>query len=222
MTGPDGSPRFSEAERAGVYRAIRERRDMRHFRPDPLDSELLGRLLEAAVQAPSVGYMQPWRFIRILNPALRQTIHDLVEREQEATAQACGERAQEVRRLKLQGILECGELLAVALVDGRERYVLGRRTMPEMDLCSVACAIQNLWLAARAEGVGMGWVSLFQPEDLARLLGLPEGARPVALLCLGRVDAFYPKPMLQTLVWDSRRALDELVFRDAWGRADKE
>jgi len=119
MTGSDIAPSYSEVECAAVYRAIRERRNMRHFRPDPLDPELLGRLLEAAVEAPSVGYMQPWRFIRVLDLALRHAIHAMVEREQEATAQACGERAQEVRRLKLQGILECGELLAVALMDGR-------------------------------------------------------------------------------------------------------
>jgi len=219
---PSPQHSFPETERTAVYRAIRERRDMRHFRPDPIDPEVLGRLLEAAVQAPSVGYMQPWRFIRVLDPALRQSIHAMVEQEHEATAQACGERAQEVRRLKLQGILECGELLVVALADGRERFVLGRRTMPEMDLCSVACAIQNLWLAARAEGLGMGWVSLFEPEALASLLGLPDDARPLAILCLGHVDAFYPEPMLETLGWDSRRSLTELVFRDTWGRPDKE
>jgi len=91
-----------------------------------------------------------------------------------------------------------------------------------MDLCSVACAIQNLWLAAHAEGVGMGWVPLFEPVALARLLGFPAGARPVALLCLGRVDAFYPEPMLETQGWDSLRSLGDLVFRDAWGRADQE
>ena len=220
---PSGSPQgFGPVERAAVYRAIRERRDMRHFRPDPVDPEVLERLLEAAVQAPSVGYMQPWRFIRVLDPGLRHAIHGMVAKEQEATAQACGGRAQEVRRLKLQGILECGELLVVALADGRERYLLGRRTMSEMDLCSVACAIQNLWLAARAEGLGMGWVSLFEPEALARLLGFPKGARPVALLCLGQVEAFYPKPMLETAGWDTRRPLAELIFRDTWGQPDTE
>lgn len=213
---------FGEAERAAVYRAIRERRDMRHFRPGPVDSDVLARLLGAAVQAPSVGFMQPWRFIRVLDPDRRQSIHAMVEQEQEATAEACGERAQEVRRLKLQGILDCSELLVVALADGRERYVLGRRTMPEMDLCSVSCAIQNLWLAARAEGLGMGWVSLFEPDTLAQLLELPEGARPVAVLCLGQVDTFYSEPMLETLGWDSRRLPAELVFRDTWGRRDLE
>jgi len=210
--------RYLDADRAAVYRVIRERRDMRHFRPDPIDPAVLARLLEAARLAPSVGYMQPWRFIRITNPALRRAIHALVRKECEATAAACGERSHEVRRLKLEGILECGELLVAALAEGRERYVLGRRTLPEMDLCSLACAIQNLWLAARAEGLGMGWVSLFEPDDLARLLNLPEGARPVAVLCLGHVNAFYPEPLLEIVGWDTPRPVHEIVFENSWGR----
>ena len=210
--------RYPDGDRAAVYRVIRERRDMRHFRRGAIDPAVLRRLLEAAHLAPSVGYMQPWRFIRITDPALRRAIHAQVRAECEATAEACGSRADEVRRLKLEGILECGELLVAALADGRENYVLGRRTLPEMDLCSVACAIQNLWLAARAEGLGMGWVSLFEPDELARLLNLPEGARPVAVLCLGHVEAFYPEPLLETVGWDTRRAMDETVFENGWGR----
>lgn len=209
---------YPQADRAAVYRVIRERRDMRHFRPDPVDPAVLSRLIEAAHLAPSVGYMQPWRFIRITDPKLRRAIHALAMAEREATAKDCGERADEVRKLKLEGILECGELLVVALTDGRERYVLGRRTLPEMDLCSVACAIQNLWLAARAEGLGMGWVSLFDPEKLARLLNLPEGARSVAVLCLGHVNAFYPEPLLETVGWDTRRPLEAIVFENGWGQ----
>lgn len=210
--------RYSEADRAAVYRVIRERRDMRHFVSDPIDPAVLQRVLEAAHLAPSVGYMQPWRFIRITDFELRRAIHALVSAEREATAKACGERAEEVRTLKLEGILDCGELLVTALIGGRERYILGRRTLPEMDLCSAACAIQNLWLAARAEGLGMGWVSLFDPEALGRLLGLPEGARPVAVLCLGQVEDFYPEPLLETAGWDSRRPLEEIVFENGWGQ----
>ncbi len=184
------SHRYADPEVAAVYRAIYERRDMRHFRPDPVDEAVLARLLAAAHRAPSVGYMQPWRFIRIQDPKLRQTIHALAQEEQECTADACGARAERVRGLKLEGILECGELLVVALPEGREAYVVGRRTMPEMDLCLAACAIQNLWLAART----------------------------LAVLCLGHVDAFYPEPLLETLGWDSRRPLTDLVFHDTWGR----
>jgi 5,6-dimethylbenzimidazole synthase len=191
---------------------------MRHFRPGPVPPEVLARLLEAAHLAPSVGYMQPWRFLRIVRAEIRAAIHALVAAEAEATALACGERAAEVRRLKLEGIRECGELLVVALADGREAYTLGRRTLPEMDLCSCACAIQNLWLAARAEGLGLGWVSLFDPQALGELLALPPGARPVAVLCLGQVEAFYPEPLLETMGWDRRRVLADLIFEDQWGQ----
>lgn len=120
-------------------------------------------------------------------------------------------------RLKVEGVRECGELLAVALMDRREEHIFGRRTLPEMDLASVACAIQNVWLAARAEGLGMGWVSLFDPVQLAQLLALPAGAKPVALLCLGQVAQFYPRPMLEQEGWAARQQLDQLVFENCWG-----
>ena len=138
------------------------RRDMRHFLPDPLDEALVGRLLAAAHMAPSVGLMQPWRFIRIRDPALRAGIHAIVEEERIKTAQALAEREDEFMRLKVEGILDCGELLIAALSDGRDGHVFGRRTMPEMDLASVACAIQNLGGWPRAPRTS-GWagVSLF-------------------------------------------------------------
>ncbi|MFW5910493.1 MAG: 5,6-dimethylbenzimidazole synthase [Thiohalospira sp.] len=207
---------FTDAERAAVYRVIGERRDMRHFRPDPVDEATLQRLLEAAHRAPSVGYMQPWRFIRITDPARREAIHALVEAERQRTAEAMGERQEAFLRLKVEGVRESGELLAAALMPEREGHVFGRRTLPEMDLASVACAIQNLWLAARAEGLGMGWVSIFDPEALRRELAIPEGGRPVALLCLGHVEAFYDRPMLEQEGWDQRRPLEELVHTDYW------
>ncbi|QGZ31801.1 5,6-dimethylbenzimidazole synthase [Stutzerimonas stutzeri] len=207
---------FPEAERAGVYRAIAERRDMRHFRGGEVAPDVLARLLEAAHQAPSVGLMQPWRFVRIRRTALRSAIAELVERERLLTAQALGERGREFMQLKVEGIRECAELLVVALMEGREEHVFGRRTMPRMDLASAACAIQNLWLAARAEGLGVGWVSLFDPQALADLLRMPSGAEPVAIICLGPVDAFYPAPMLSMQGWTQPRPLTELVFVDGW------
>jgi len=213
--------RYSPAELAAVYRVIQERRDMRHFLPDPVAPEVLLRLLQAAHLAPSVGFMQPWRFIRISDRALREQIHALVEAERRQTAEQLGERGDDFMRLKVEGILECGELLVAALMDGRERHVFGRRTLPEMDLASVACAIQNLWLAARAEGLGMGWVSLFDPEQLGALLGLPPGAKPVAVLCLGHVPAFYPKPMLELENWAHRQPLEELVSENGWPKDDE-
>jgi 5,6-dimethylbenzimidazole synthase len=207
---------FTPEEIATIYRVIGVRRDMRHFLPDPLDDALLGRLLGAAHMAPSVGLMQPWRFIRIRDLALRASVHALVESERVKTAQALAEREDEFMRLKVEGILECGELIVAALADGREAHVFGRRTMPEMDLASVACAIQNLWLAARAENVGMGWVSLFDPEALRVLIHMPEGSRPVAVLCLGYVSAFYQNPMLEEARWAHRFELERMVQIDYW------
>lgn len=207
---------FSAEERAAVYRAIGERRDMRHFVPGEVPAELLGRLLQAAHQAPSVGLMQPWRFIRIRRAELREAIGQLVEEERQRTAEALGERSAEFMRLKVEGIGECAELLVAALMDGRETHIFGRRTLPEMDLASLACAIQNLWLAARAEGLGMGWVSLFDPHALAELLQMPAGAKPVAILCLGPVREFYPQPMLELEGWRQARPLSELLFENQW------
>ncbi len=208
---------FSPEERAAVYRAIAERRDMRHFSGGEVAPEVLARLLEAAHQAPSVGLMQPWRFIRISRPTLREAIHGLVDEERLRTAEALGERSDEFMRLKVEGIRDCAELLVVALMDGREAHVFGRRTLPEMDLASLACAIQNLWLAARAEGLGMGWVSLFEPQALADLLGMPTGSKPLAVLCLGPVTQFYDAPMLVQEGWATPRPLSELLFENQWG-----
>ena len=208
--------RFSDPEIAAVYRAIAERRDMRHFRPDPVDPALLQRLLWAAHHAPSVGFMQPWRFIRVTSRALREQMHALVETERLATARALGEREDDFMRLKVEGLLDAGEVVVVALADGREKHVFGRRTLPEMDLASVACAIQNMWLAARAEGIGLGWVSIFDPLELARLLGMPDGARPVAILCIGHVEAFYPRPMLELEQWAERMPIDSVMAENAW------
>jgi len=208
---------FSDAERAALYRAIGERRDMRHFAGGEVAPALLARLLAAAHQAPSVGLMQPWRFIRITRRDLRTRIQALVEEERLRTADALGERADAFMTLKVEGINDCAELLVAALMDQREPHIFGRRTLPEMDLASLACAIQNLWLAARAEGLGMGWVSLFDPVALAELLGMPAGAKPVAVLCLGPVAEFYPAPMLVLENWAEERPLSDLLYHNQWG-----
>ncbi|MBX8588831.1 5,6-dimethylbenzimidazole synthase [Pseudomonas cichorii] len=208
---------FSPQERAAVYRAIAVRRDMRHFSGGSVAPELLARLLEAAHQAPSVGLMQPWRFIRISDPALRAHMQAQVEEERVRTAEALGERADEFMKLKVEGISDCAEVLVAALMDDREKHIFGRRTLPEMDMASLSCAIQNLWLASRAEGLGMGWVSLFDPQALASLLGMPEGAKPLAILCLGPVEEFYPAPMLVLEGWAQARPLNELLYENQWG-----
>jgi 5,6-dimethylbenzimidazole synthase len=208
---------FSNVERAAVYRAIAARRDMRRFVPDSeIDPEVLSRLLHAAHAAPSVGLMQPWRFVRITDAGLRRRIHAIVDDERRRTATALGERQDEFLALKVEGILDCAELLVVGLCDHRERFVFGRRTMPQMDLASAACAIQNLWLAARAEGLGMGWVSIFDPVQLARLLEMPGAAEPIAILCLGPVPDFPDRPALELDNWAFARPLAEFVAENAW------
>jgi 5,6-dimethylbenzimidazole synthase len=214
---------FSVPERRAVYRAISERRDMRRFTPGGVVPEdVLARLLQAAHAAPSVGLMQPWRFVRITDDPLRRRIHALVDEERPLTAAALGERGEEFLALKVEGILDCAELFVVALCEDRKQHVFGRRTLPQMDLASVACAIQNLWLAARAEGLGMGWVSLFDPQRLADLLAMPAGAEPVAILCLGPVPEFPDRPALELDGWAFARPLSEFVSENRWDRLPAE
>ena len=212
--------RYKSSDLEAIYRVINERRDMRHFLPDPVSHNVLMRLFEAAHHAPSVGYMQPWRFIRITSSPLRSQLHDLVKQECLKTGDALSERGAEFMRLKVEGINECAELLVVALCEGREKYIFGRRTLPEMDLASASCAIQNMWLAARAEGLGMGWVSLFDPPRLAELLEMPAGSLPIAILCIGHVESFYDKPMLEKEGWDARRDLQDLISENSWKADD--
>ena len=208
---------YAPEQRSAVYRVIAERRDMRRFVPgSTVGEDVLARLLAAAHAAPSVGLMQPWRFIRVTDDAVRRRIHTLVDDERRLTATALGERSEEFLALKVEGILDCAELLVVALGEGREAHVFGRRTMPHMDMASVSCAIQNLWLAARAEGLGMGWVSLFDPCRLAELLGMPEDAEPVAILCLGPVPDFPDRPALELDQWAFGRPLAEFVSENGW------
>ena len=212
---------FTESEIAAVYRVIAERRDMRHFLPTPIVPETLASILNAAHKAPSVGLMQPWRFIRITDPNIRNSIHQLVDEERKLTAQAIGEyentaRMAEFLRLKVEGILDCGELLIATLCSKREQHIFGRRTLPEMDIASVSCAIQNMWLAARAEGLGMGWVSIFDPLKLGALLNVPEDAKPIAILCIGHVNTFYNEPMLVETGWKQARPLADMVMENTW------
>ncbi len=219
LTGVTGHA-FDDAERLAVYRAISERRDMREFVPgSSIPEPVLARLLAAAHAAPSVGLMQPWRFIRITDAGLRTALHALVDDERRLTADALGTRGDEFLALKVEGILTCAELFVVALGEDRDRHVFGRRTMPQMDLASVSCAIQNLWLAARVEGLGLGWVSIFDPDRLAALLNMPGDAEPVAILCLGPVPNFPDRPVLELEEWTFARPLAEFVSENGWAPA---
>jgi 5,6-dimethylbenzimidazole synthase len=208
---------YSDTDKEAIYRVMAERRDMRHFNGEPMDEALIHKLLHAAHTAPSVGLMQPWRFIRIKQAATREALHALVDKERALTADALGEQKQDFLKLKVEGILQCSALIVAALPDKRESYVFGRRTLPEMDLASLSCAIQNMWLAARAEGIGMGWVSLFDPDALKTLLNMPPDSHPIAILCIGPVDEFYEKPMLVLEDWKQETALSEFLFEDEWG-----
>lgn len=211
---------FSGPEQAAVYRAIFERRDCRRFLPDPLPEDLICRLLNAAHHAPSVGFMQPWSFLLIRSIEVRRRVHDAFQRANAAAAaQFPGERGELYRSLKLEGILEAPLNLCVTCDRSRHGpVVLGRTAQPEMDLYSTVCAVQNLWLAARAEGVGVGWVSIIEPADLRAALGLPDPVVPVAYLCLGRVPGFAGSPELGRLGWLDRIDLAPLVYEDRWGR----
>lgn len=212
--------RFSDAERGGVYRAIFERRDVRsQFLPDPIPADVLERLLRAAHHAPSVGFMQPWDFIVVEDPAVK---HEVKALHAQANAQAAhnyrDERAELYRQLKLEGIVESPINLCITCDRGRGgEHVLGRNTMLDADLFSACLAVQNLWLAARAEGIGVGWVSILEPRELARVLGLPEGVEPLAYLCLGYVSQFLERPELETRGWRPRLPLQDLVHANVWG-----
>lgn len=207
---------YTQADKDAIYRVIAQRRDMRHFINEPLEEGLLRRLLSVANQAPSVGLMQPWRFIRITEKTLKVSIKSLVETERNITADLLDKRKDEFLKLKVEGILSCAELIIVALPNGREKHIFGRRTMPDMDLASVSCAIQNMWLAARAEGIGLGWVSLFDPCELAALLNMPKDSRPVAILCIGHVEKFYEKPMLIEQNWAQVAPIEQFLYENSW------
>jgi 5,6-dimethylbenzimidazole synthase len=211
---------FSDAERAAVYRAIRERRDVRRFRPGDLPEEVVQRLLRAAAHAPSVGYMQPWNFLVIRDVRVRRQVHEAFLRANAAAQKLFPPELQgRYAALKLEGILESALNLCVTCDRGRfGPVVLGRTCQPDMDLFSAVCAVQNLWLAARAEGVGVGWVSILEPQELRRLLALPDGVVPVAYLCVGYAEAFPAEPELKTSGWLPEVPLADLVFHDRWGQ----
>ncbi|MDF3604857.1 5,6-dimethylbenzimidazole synthase [Paracoccus sp. DMF-8] len=210
---------FTDAERAAVYRAIHSRRDVRsQFLPDPLDDALVMRLLQAAHAAPSVGLMQPWDFILIRQADTRARIRAAFQAaNDEAQAMFHGERRALYSTLKLQGITDAP--LNICITCDRARggdVVLGRTHNRDTDLFSTVCAVQNLWLAARAEGVGVGWVSIFRDSDLRRVLRLPDHVVPVAYLCLGHVRELYTEPELQAKGWAQRLPLDQMIRRESW------
>jgi 5,6-dimethylbenzimidazole synthase len=213
------SEQFSSAERSTFYHIVESRRDVRAFRPDPVPEDVLFRILNAAHHAPSVGFMQPWNFIVIQDPATRAAIKSVFVRENDrAAATYTGARAALYGSLKLEGIEEAPINLCVTSDRTRSGpHVLGRNTIIDTDLYSTCCAIQNLWLAARAEGVGVGWVSILNNDDLRRILEIPPTVEPVAYLCLGYAQEFLDEPELQRRGWATRLPLSDLLFSNRWG-----
>ncbi|QIG51446.1 5,6-dimethylbenzimidazole synthase [Nordella sp. HKS 07] len=219
QTEPVSAGDFDAAARDAVYRAIFTRRDIRgQFLPCPVPDPVLARLLTAAHHAPSVGFMQPWNFIVIRDAGRKAQIRDLVRQARaEEVRHVADDRQALYRSLKLDGIVEAPVNLCITCDRSRaEGSPLGRWHNPEMDLYSTVCAVQNLWLAARAEGLGLGWVSILDKDALKALLALPAHVTPVAYLCLGYVSDFADRPELESKGWRKRLALDELISAESW------
>ncbi len=215
---------FSPAERAALYRVIESRRDVRAFRTDPIATETLARILGAAHHAPSVGLMQPWNFIVIRDAATKARVKTLFKVQNElAVANYAGARADLYRSLKLEGIEEAPINLCVTCDRTRSSpHVLGRNTVTDTDVYSTCCAIQNLWLAARVEGVGVGWVSILDYDDLRPIFGIPETVLPVAYLCVGYPRAFLGEPELQRRGWATQLPINQIIFEERWGNPPNE
>lgn len=212
---------FEVPDKEAVYRAIRSRRDIRRqFTGEPIPAKVLERLLDAAHHAPSVGFMQPWNFIVIRDGDVRARVKALAQEERRSFAATLPpERAARFRDLKVEGILESSLNICITCDPSRGGpHILGRHAIPETDRYSTCLAIANLWLAARAEGIGVGWVSFYRTRELREILGIPDEIEPVAYLCVGPVTEFPSGPDLEKAGWERRRRLPSLVFDEQWGR----
>lgn len=226
VTSMNATPRddFSQSERSAIYRAIYERRDVRsHFLPDAIPDGVLGRVLDAAHHAPSVGFMQPWDFIVIESASTRRSVYENFERANRRSAQIYeGERRDLYDSLKLAGILEAPVNICVTCDRSRlNGSGLGRQFDPMTDIYSTVCAVQNLWLAARAESLGVGWVSIVDKDELKATLNIPPNLSVIAYLCVGYVSEFRPRPELEEKGWEQRESLSRLIHFDTWGTRDE-
>ncbi|MFF1380199.1 nicotinate-nucleotide--dimethylbenzimidazole phosphoribosyltransferase [Streptomyces sp. NPDC058308] len=221
VSAGSAAPGYADAEREAVLRVMRERRDIRNgFRSDAIPHEVLLRVLEAAHTAPSVGHSQPWDFVVIKSAETRRTMHELAVRQRDAYAKSLPKgRAKQFKELKIEAILDTPVNIVVTADPTRGgRHTLGRHTQPQMAPYSSALAVENLWLAARAEGLGVGWVSFFDEREMVRALGLPEHLEVVAYLCVGYVDEFPAEPELMQAGWSKRRPLSWVVHEETYGR----
>ncbi|WP_227817034.1 5,6-dimethylbenzimidazole synthase [Nitrogeniibacter aestuarii] len=219
------APALDATERAIIYRNMLSRRDVRsQFVPDPVDDALLARILTAAHFAPSVGFMQPWSFVLVRRDTIKQQVHDaFLTANREAADMFEGAQREAYKSLRLEGILEAPVNLCITCDRDRAGpVVLGRTHQKAMDLYSTVCAVQNLWLAARAEGLGVGWVSIFHKAAIRDILKLPERIMPVAYLCIGHVSHFLDQPELEKAGWRQRLPLEDLIHFDQWGGEDSD
>ncbi|MGI0046783.1 MAG: 5,6-dimethylbenzimidazole synthase [Nitrosotalea sp.] len=213
---------FSPVEKDGFYKAVFSRRDVRsHFTPELIDDKVLSRILNAAHHAPSVGFSQPWNFILIKDKKTRNEVKDSFDKERSRSSSLIEDpKRSKYLSLRLEGILDSALNLCVTYDPSKfGPFVIGRSSIPETGLYSVCCAIQNLWLAARAEGIGVGWVSILSNDTLKKILDIPEHVVPVAYLCLGHVTNFAEKPDLESAGWLNRLALKDVVYYERWNNA---
>ena len=214
---------FSQDEKNGFYKAVFSRRDVRsHFTSEPIDDKTLSRILNAAHHAPSVGFSQPWNFILIKGLETRKKIKNSFDAERVRSSNLIEDpKRSKYLALRLEGILDSAVNICVTYDPSKfGPFVIGRSSIPETGIYSVCCAIQNLWLAARTEGIGLGWVSILSNDELKKTLEIPERVVPVAYLCLGHVSEFAQRPDLETAGWLPRLNLKDVVFYEKWDRID--
>ncbi len=214
---------FSKDEKNGFYKAVFSRRDVRaHFTSEPIDDKILSKILNAAHHAPSVGFSQPWNFILIKDMETRKKIRDSFDSERKRSSDLVEEpRRSKYLSLRLEGILDSAVNICVTYDPSKfGPFVIGRTSIPETGIYSVCCAIQNLWLAARTEGIGLGWVSILSNDDLKKILDIPDHVVPIAYLCLGHVSEFAQKPDLETVGWLPRLDLKDVVYYEKWNKVD--
>jgi 5,6-dimethylbenzimidazole synthase len=214
---------FSDEERETIYKVIATRRDIRSFKTDPIPKDAVVRILEAAHHAPSVGFMQPWNFILIESAEVKAKLAWAADKERKALAihYEGDTRASQFLGLKIEGLKEAPLTICVTCDPSRGgSHVLGRNSIPETDMMSTACAIQNMWLASCVEGLAMGWVSFYKKSDVRDILTIPQHIDPVALISIGYTDVYPKAPILETANWEKRQSLKNLVFKNTWGQKD--
>ncbi|MDI3092549.1 5,6-dimethylbenzimidazole synthase [Priestia megaterium] len=209
---------FTNDEKQAVYKAIYGRRDVRTFLSDEIPNETVYKILQAAHSGPSVGFMQPWNFILVSDTEVKNKLAWAADKERRALAiHYEGEKKEDFLELKIQGLKEAPLTICVTCDPTRGgSHVLGRNSIPETDMMSTACAIQNMWLASYAEGLAMGWVSFYKKNDVRDILHIPPHIDPVALMSIGYTDKYPEKPILEQANWEKRRDLDKLIYHNVW------